>query len=114
MQHACRATSDGERRAFLGDLCPRHRVCFSTRTARYLSFCSNFTLAEMHHACEEQTSGGVGALEEAAVVGGISALGTALFSIGIPKNSVEQYETEVKNIKSIAGMECATRPRKSS
>jgi len=39
----------------------------------------------------------VGALEEAAVVGGLSALGAALFSIGIPKNSVMQYETEVKN-----------------
>jgi len=41
----------------------------------------------------------VGALEEAAVVGGVSALGAALFSIGIPKNSVVLYETEVKNGK---------------
>jgi len=41
----------------------------------------------------------VGALEEAAVVGGFSALGAALFSIGIPNNSVVQYETEVKNGK---------------
>lgn len=41
----------------------------------------------------------IGALEEAAVVGGLSALGAALFSIGIPKNSVVQYETEVKNGK---------------
>jgi uncharacterized membrane protein len=41
----------------------------------------------------------VGALEEAAVVGGLGALGAALFSIGIPKNSVIQYETEVKNGK---------------
>ncbi|HEX5446990.1 MAG TPA: general stress protein [Pirellulales bacterium] len=41
----------------------------------------------------------VGALEEAAVVGGLSALGAALFSIGIPKNSVVHYETEVKNGK---------------
>ena len=41
----------------------------------------------------------VGALEEAAVVGGLSALGAALYSIGIPKNSVMQYETEVKNGK---------------
>src|ERR1700675_4477484 len=30
----------------------------------------------------------VGALEEAIVVGGMGALGAALFSIGIPKNSV--------------------------
>jgi uncharacterized membrane protein len=41
----------------------------------------------------------IGALEEAVVVGGVSALGAALFSIGIPKNSVMQYETEVKNGK---------------
>ena len=41
----------------------------------------------------------VGALEEAAVVGGLGALGGALFSIGIPKNSVLEYETEVKNGK---------------
>jgi uncharacterized membrane protein len=39
----------------------------------------------------------VGALEEAAVVAGLSALGAGLYSIGIPKNSVLQYETEVKN-----------------
>ena len=41
----------------------------------------------------------VGALEEAAIVGGLSALGAALYSIGIPKNGVVQYETEVKNGK---------------
>ena len=41
----------------------------------------------------------VGALEEAAVVGGISALGAALYSTGIPKYSVMQYETVVKSGK---------------
>ena len=41
----------------------------------------------------------VGALEEAAVVGGITALGAGLYSIGIPKKSVLKYETEVKNGK---------------
>jgi hypothetical protein len=41
----------------------------------------------------------VGALEEAVVVGGVTALGAALCSIGIPNNSVVQYETEVKNGK---------------
>ena len=41
----------------------------------------------------------IGALEEAVVVGGLSALGAALFSIGIPKNSIVKYETEVKNGK---------------
>jgi hypothetical protein len=41
----------------------------------------------------------VGALEEAAVFGGLTALGAGLYSIGIPKNSVLQYETEVKNDK---------------
>ena len=39
----------------------------------------------------------VGALEGAVLTGGLSALGGALFSIGVPKNSVVQYETEVKN-----------------
>ena len=38
----------------------------------------------------------VGALETAAVVGGLSALGAALYSIGIPKQSILQYETSVK------------------
>jgi hypothetical protein len=41
----------------------------------------------------------VGALEGALVTGGITALGAGLYSIGIPKNSVLQYETEVKNGK---------------
>jgi uncharacterized membrane protein len=41
----------------------------------------------------------VGALEGAAVTGGITALGAGLYSIGIPKNSVVQYETEIKNDK---------------
>jgi len=38
----------------------------------------------------------VGALEGAVVVGGLSALGAALFSQGIPKNSILQYETALK------------------
>lgn len=38
----------------------------------------------------------VGALEGAVVVGGLSALGAGLFSIGIPKNSVIKYETALK------------------
>ena len=33
------------------------------------------------------------------VVGGFSALGAALFSIGIPEDSVMQYEAKVKNGK---------------
>jgi uncharacterized membrane protein len=41
----------------------------------------------------------VAALEGAVVVGGLSALGGALASVGIPKDSVVQYETEVKNGK---------------
>lgn len=41
----------------------------------------------------------IAALESAAVVGGFSVLGAALFSIGIPENSVLQYETQVKNGK---------------
>ena len=38
----------------------------------------------------------VGALEGAVVVGGVSAIGAGLSSIGIPKESVLQYETSLK------------------
>ncbi len=38
----------------------------------------------------------LGALENAIIVGGLSALGAGLFSIGIPKDSVVKYETAVK------------------
>jgi uncharacterized membrane protein len=41
----------------------------------------------------------VGALEGAVVVGGISALGAGLFGMGIPKDSVLQYELAVKSDK---------------
>ena len=41
----------------------------------------------------------VGALGEAVLVGGLSALGAALFSQGIPKDSVLKYETAVKSGK---------------
>jgi len=38
----------------------------------------------------------ISAVEGAAVVGGLSALGAALYSIGIPKDSVIEYETALK------------------
>ena len=38
----------------------------------------------------------VGALEGAVVVGGLSAFGAGLYSLGIPKDSVIQYETQIK------------------
>ncbi|PMG55995.1 permease [Vibrio splendidus] len=38
----------------------------------------------------------VGAIEGAAITGGFSALGGALVSVGIPKDSVVKYETAVK------------------
>jgi hypothetical protein len=41
----------------------------------------------------------VGALESAAVVGGLSALGAGLFSLGIPKDSILKYETALKTDK---------------
>jgi hypothetical protein len=41
----------------------------------------------------------IGALEGAAVVGGLSALGAGLCSIGIPKDSVLKYEHAVNNDK---------------
>lgn len=37
----------------------------------------------------------VGGLEGATIVGGLNALGAALFSIGIPKNSVLAYESAI-------------------
>jgi len=39
----------------------------------------------------------IAALEGAAVVGGLSAIGAALYSIGIPKNNILHYETSLKN-----------------
>ena len=38
----------------------------------------------------------ISAIENAIVVGGLSALGAALYSIGVPKDSVLQYEADVK------------------
>ncbi len=35
-------------------------------------------------------------IENAVVVGGLSAIGAALYGIGIPKDSVVQYEAEIK------------------
>lgn len=43
----------------------------------------------------------VGAMEGAVVMGGLSALGAGLYSVGIPKNSVLDYETELKTGKYI-------------
>ncbi len=37
-----------------------------------------------------------GVLEKAKVVGGLSALGAGLYSIGIPKESILEYETAIK------------------
>ena len=41
----------------------------------------------------------VGALEGAVVVGGLSALGAGLYSIGIPTDSIVEYETALKSDK---------------
>lgn len=38
----------------------------------------------------------VGALEGGVVIGGLSALGAALFNMGVPKDSVVRYETAIK------------------
>ena len=38
----------------------------------------------------------VAALEDAVIVGGLSAIGAGLFSIGIPKDSIVTYETALK------------------
>ncbi len=39
----------------------------------------------------------VGALEGALVTGGLTALGAALYSIGIPRDSIVKYETALKS-----------------
>jgi uncharacterized membrane protein len=41
----------------------------------------------------------VGGLEGAAIVGGVSAIGAGLYGIGIPKDSIIQYELAVKTDK---------------
>jgi len=41
----------------------------------------------------------VGGLEGAVAIGGLSALGAGLYSIGIPKDSIIQYETAIKSDK---------------
>jgi len=41
----------------------------------------------------------VSAMEGAVLVGGVSAIGAGLYSIGIPKDSVVEYETALKTDK---------------
>ena len=41
----------------------------------------------------------IGALEGAVIVGGLSAFGAALYSMGIPKDSILKYETSLKSDK---------------
>jgi hypothetical protein len=41
----------------------------------------------------------IGALEGAVIFGGLSAIGAALYSIGIPKDSVLKYEKSLKSNK---------------
>lgn len=41
----------------------------------------------------------IGVLEGAVIVGGLSSFGAALYSIGIPKDSVLKYETSLKSDK---------------
>jgi uncharacterized membrane protein len=41
----------------------------------------------------------IGAIEGAVVVGGLSAVGAGLYSIGIPKDTVLQYESAIKSDK---------------
>ena len=43
----------------------------------------------------------LGALEGAVVVGGLSALGAGLYGMGIPKDSILQYETAIESGKFI-------------
>lgn len=43
----------------------------------------------------------IGALEEAVATGGVTAIGIALTNLGIPKDSVRNYETALKSQKFI-------------
>jgi uncharacterized membrane protein len=43
----------------------------------------------------------VGALENAVLLGGLSAIGAGIYSIGIPKDSILKYETAIKSGKSV-------------
>jgi len=45
------------------------------------------------------TGAAIGGALEGAVVGGLSALGAGLYSIGIPKDSIMEYETALKSDK---------------
>ena len=54
----------------------------------------------------------VAVLEAPAMTGGLTALVAALYSIGIPKNSVLQYETQIKNGQ-LPSWSPTGRPRKS-
>jgi len=53
----------------------------------------------------------VGALEGAVVVGGPSALGAALYGLGIHEDSIVQYETAIK-VHPVATHELADQPSK--
>ncbi|HTL51494.1 MAG TPA: general stress protein [Planctomycetota bacterium] len=50
----------------------------------------------------------VGGLEGAVVVGGLSALGAGLYSLGIPKDSILQYETAIKSERFVLVMHGTT------
>jgi hypothetical protein len=41
----------------------------------------------------------IGVLEGAVIIGGLSAVGAALYGLGIPKNSILKYETSLKSDK---------------
>lgn len=62
------------------------RICYSGDRARVGSWSSGWI---------------IGALEGAVVVGGLTAVGAGLYSIGIPKDSVLKYETALKADKFI-------------
>lgn len=48
----------------------------------------------------------VGALEGAVITGGVGAIGAALFSIGIPNNSILEYELALKTDKFLLIAHC--------
>jgi hypothetical protein len=68
-------------------------ICYLRRSVSNPAFA---TLPDSIKAAGPVVAWIIGALEGAVVVGGVSALGAGLYSIGIPKDSIVKYETALK------------------
>ena len=71
-------------------------LVFSCLAITALWYVSRSSIHEASHVLGYIASMVISAAESAVVVGGLSAIGAALFSIGIPKDSVIRYEAAIK------------------